>query len=147
MWSKNGKDATAADFKAGDKIYVLPRSLPSGSIMARAITDTPAAATQMKERQSTSVPGVVKSVDPAAYKLILETPTNDTRSLQGSAETEVVQKSRTVGWPALKVGQHVRARLRHDDTGEMVCSRITIETAKGKGPKTLTAKTVKPTPK
>ena len=40
-WSRNGKPATAADFKAGDKVCIIPRSLPSGAIMARAVSDTP----------------------------------------------------------------------------------------------------------
>jgi hypothetical protein len=148
LWQKGGKEAAAADFKTGDKIYVLPRSLPSGAIMARAITDTSAAATQVKERQSTSLHGVIKSIDANAFKLTLETPTNDMRDLQGSAETEVVQKSRTVGWPALKVGQHVRVRLRHDDTDEMISSRITIETARsGKVASAQSGKSVKPATK
>src|SRR5262249_13857654 len=63
LWSKNGKEATARDFKPGDKIYVVPRALPSGSVMARAVADTPAGAAQLKERTATTVHGVVKELD------------------------------------------------------------------------------------
>ena len=129
-WSRNGKPASAADFKAGDKIVVVPRSLPSGAIMARAVSDTPQAAAQLKERQATSVHGIVKTVDVSAFKLMVETPTSDMRLIQGNAETEVVQKSKALSWTALRPGQHVGARLRHDYAGDAICWRITIETGK-----------------
>ena len=147
MWSKGGKDAAASDFKAGDRIYVLPRSLPSGAVMARAVTDTPGAGAQMKERQATSVHGVIKSVDPATFTLTVLTVANDTRALQGSADTEVVQKSRAVGWPALKPGQNVGARLHHNDAGESVCWKVTIETKGAKTGKSTTSKTAAKTVK
>ena len=129
-WSRSGKPASAADFKVGDKVVIVPRSLPSGAIMARAVSDTPQAAMQLKERQATSVHGVVKTVDATAYKLMVETPTSDMRLIQGNAETEVVSKSKALPWTALKPGQHVGARLRHDYAGDAVCWRITIETGK-----------------
>ena len=141
MWSKNGKDALSTDFKAGERIYVLPRSLPSGAVMARAVTDTPGAGAQMKERQSTSVHGVIKSVDPATFTLTVLTVANDTRAIQGSADTEVVQKSRAVGWPALKPGLNVGARLRHNAAGESECWKVTIETKGAKTGKSSTPKT------
>ena len=137
-WSRNGKPASAADFKAGDKVNIVPRSLPSGAIMARAVSDTPQAAAQLKERQATSVHGIVRTIDAAGYKLTVETPTSDMRLVQGNAETEVVQKSKALPWTALHVGQHVGARLRHDYAGDSICWRITIETGKtGIKPKKL----------
>ncbi len=139
MWSKGGKEGAASDFKAGDKVYVLPRALPSGAIMARAVTDTPGAGEQMKERQATSVHGVIRSVDAGKFVLTVQTPTNDMRALQGSADTEVVQKSRAVGWPALKPGQNVGARLRRNYAGESVCWKVTIEAKSAKSAKSKTA--------
>lgn len=129
-WSRNGKSASASDFKAGEKVCVIPRSLPSGAIMARAVSDTPQAAAQLKERQATSLHGVIKTVDAAGYKLMVETTSSDMRLVQGNAETEVVQKSKAMPWTALHPGQHVGARLRHDYAGDAICWRITIETGK-----------------
>ena len=130
MWAKNGKEATSTDFKVGEKVCILPRALPSGTIMARAITDTPAAAEQMKERQATSVHGVVKSIEASTFKLTLTTTAGDTRLLQGNIETQVMQKSHTVTWATLKTGQSVAARLRRNYAGESICWKLTIDAGK-----------------
>ncbi|HZP81894.1 MAG TPA: hypothetical protein VFB21_09675, partial [Chthonomonadaceae bacterium] len=39
-WSRGGKEIPASEFKAGDRVFVVPRALPSGALMARAVSDT-----------------------------------------------------------------------------------------------------------
>src|SRR2546422_1045647 len=40
IWSKGGKPASQDDFKAGEVVYVVPRLLPGGNIMATAVSES-----------------------------------------------------------------------------------------------------------
>src|SRR5262249_54423437 len=62
-WSKAGKAAGPGDFKAGETIVIVPRSLPSGAIMARIVADNPTAAAIEKERSARSVHGTIRALD------------------------------------------------------------------------------------
>lgn len=129
-WEKAGKEVDAAAFKPGDHVYVVPRSLPSGSIMARAVADTTSGAAQEKERLALSVHGTITSVDPAAHKCVMKTVAGDTRSLAYSDETEMVQNGKSIPVSSLKSGLHVAARIRHEAGGDEVVWRITVESAR-----------------
>jgi hypothetical protein len=135
-WSKGGKEATARDFKPGNKVYVVPRSLPNGDIMARAVADTPSGAAQMKERTAVTVHGVVQNVDVSAHKFVLATKAGDTRTLHYTDSTEVHQSGKTLPLTALKAGLSVGAHVKHDVDGEDVASRITIDASTGKNVRT-----------
>jgi hypothetical protein len=126
-WAKAGKEVDGTAFKPGDHVYVVPRSLPSGSIMAKAVADTPSGAVQEKERLALSVHGTVTSVDMAAHKCVLKTVAGDTRNLAFSDETEMVMSGKTVPLTNLKSGLHVAARIRHEAGGDEVVWRITVE--------------------
>jgi hypothetical protein len=129
-WEKAGKEVEAAAFKSGDRVFVVPRSLPSGGIMARAVADSTAGAAQEKERLATSVHGTITAVDSAAHKLTLATTAGDTRSLAYTDETEVVLAGKPLTLASLKTGQHAAARVRHEAGGDEVVWRITIETGR-----------------
>lgn len=136
---KNGKEATPTDFKAGDKIYVAPRPLPSGEIQARAIADSETAVAQLKEESGTTVHGVIKTVDPAAHKLTLLTRAGETRDLIGTPDTNIHKAGKTLTWSLLKSGTPVSVRLRSNEVGDTEIWRITIESirsvAKARGAK------------
>ena len=126
-WDKAGKEVDASAFKPGDHVYVVPRSLPSGSIMARAVADSTSGAAQEKERLALSVHGTITSIDMAAHKCVLKTVAGDTRTLAFSDALEIVASGKTLPQTALKSGLHVAARIRHEAGGDEVIWRITIE--------------------
>jgi hypothetical protein len=132
LWSRGGKAVQPAEFKAGDKIYVVPRALPGGDVQARAVADNPVAATQLKERASTSVHGTIKTLDPAAHTLTLSTTTRDTRTLTCDADLEVLRGSKPLTWSDLKAGQNIIARLRHGEGEEPLVWRITLQSSRTK---------------
>jgi hypothetical protein len=133
-WEKAGKEVEPSAFKAGDHVYIIPRSLPSGSIMARAVADTNAGAVQEKERLATSVHGTIASVDMAAHKLVMQTVAGDTRSLAFGEDTEVVRSSKPQPLSTLRPGLHVAARIRHEAGGDETVWRITIEAPRKSSP-------------
>lgn len=126
-WEKAGKEVDGAAFKPGDHVYVVPRTLPSGSIMAKAVADSLTGAAQEKERLALSVHGTVTQVDMAAHKCVLKTVTGDTRSLAFNDDTEMVVNGKSVPLANLKAGMHVAARIRHEAGGDEVAWRITVE--------------------
>jgi len=126
-WEKAGKEVDAAAFKPGDHVFVVPRSLPSGAIMARAVADSTAGAAEEKERLATSVHGVISSVDMAAHKVVLKTAAGDTRNLAFNEETELIVAGKSQPQSGLKAGLRVAARIRHE-AGDEVTWRFTVET-------------------
>jgi hypothetical protein len=135
-WSKGGKEASAHDFKAGEKVYVVPRSQVSGDVMARAVADTPTGAAQMKERTARTVHGTVQSVDAGAHKLVLATKAGDRRTLLYTDSTELHQSGKSLPLTSLKAGLSVGARVKHDVDGEEIASQITVDASTGKNAKT-----------
>ncbi len=144
LWEKSGKQASAADFKPGDKVSIVPRSLPSGNIMASVIADTAQAAAQGKEHKSTSVHGTLQSLDAKNHSFVMKTEAGEMRTLSYTEPLEVKQDSKTVTLSALKPGQPIAARVKHDDTDTEVVWRITVETGRKK---TTTKKTTAALPK
>jgi hypothetical protein len=129
LWNKGGKEAKPADFKAGDNISIVPRSLPSGGIMASVVADNAQGAAIGKERKATSVHGVIQTLDSAMHTLTLKTEAGDTRILTYTETTEVHQNSKTLPLTSLKVGQSVGTRIRHEDDDKEIVWSITIGTA------------------
>ena len=129
-WAKGGKEADAAAFKVGDHVFVVPRSLPSGAVMARAVSDSMTGAAQEKERLAPSVHGAVVSADLSAHKLVLKTLAGDTRSLAFSDETEVVSGGKPAPLTILRPGLRVVARVRHEAGGDETVWRVTVETSR-----------------
>ena len=142
-WEKAGAETSAEQFKAGDKVFVVPRSLPSGGVFARAVADTPGGADQGKERTATSVHGTILALEPAAYKITLKTAAGDTRNFAFNDETEVKKNSKPIPVTTLKPGEHVSARLRHEESGDELAWRITVETGRKTTTKTRKISTVK----
>lgn len=129
-WQKGGKPAAAADFKAGDRVYVVPRLLPSGGIMAMAVSDAPEGAAVLKERSRSTVSGVVKALDAGKRALHLHTAAGDEREIVLAADIIVRQASKDVPLTAVHPGQAVSVRLSRAADNELEASRITIQTRK-----------------
>jgi hypothetical protein len=131
LWSRGGKTVQPADFKIGDRVYVVPRALPGGEVQARAVADSAPEAGVLKERAAVSVHGTIRALDPAAHTLILTTTAHDTRILTCAADLEVLRGGKTLAWDDLKVGQTVTARLHRDTDEKPVAWRITIQARAG----------------
>jgi len=126
LFSHAGKTASASDFKAGDKVYVVPRSLPSGNIMAVAVADSLATAERLKERAKTTVGGTVRAIDLTKHILNLHTIAGDERELLLDPECTVRQASKDVPLSAVHTGLQINAHVTHNDEGELVVNKITI---------------------
>ena len=145
-WERDGKEVAASAFKPGDGVYIVPRALPSGNVMARAVANSSKGAEQEKERTAASVHGVILGLDPPNFKLTLKTLAGDTRNLALTDETEVKLNSKPILITDLKPGQHVSARLRHGDGGDEIAWRITVENGKKSSSKTRKTASIKRKP-
>jgi len=140
-WARAGKPCSAADFKAGEKVYVVPRLLPSGGIMALAVSDSTNSAAILKERSRIYVTGTVKVINPEKRLLNLHSVAGDDRELPIAESCVVRKESKDQPLTAVKPGQTITVRLARDEENEQHITRITIKTSK-------TAKTRPPaTPK
>ena len=129
-WAKSGKPSSAADFKAGEKVYVVPRLLPSGGIMAIAVSDSTDSAAKLKERSRIYVTGTVKVINPEKRLLNLQSVAGDNRELPIAESCVVRKESKDQPLSAVKPGQTVTVRLARDDENEQHITRITIQTKK-----------------
>src|SRR5688500_10484280 len=129
-WSKTGKPCSAADYKAGEKVYVVPRLLPSGGIMAIAISDSTNSAAILKERSRIYVTGTVKVINPEKRLLNLQSVAGDNRELPIAESCVVRKESKAQPLTAVKPGQTVTVRLARDEENEQHITRITIQTKK-----------------
>jgi len=126
LLSRGGKTIQPSEFRSGDTVYVVPRALPGGDVQARAVADSMAAATLLKERASTSVRGTIHTLDSALHTLMLTTPGHEVRSLICDTDLEVTRGGKSLPWEGLKVGQNVTARLHRNDVGVPAVWHITI---------------------
>jgi hypothetical protein len=129
-WQKSGKPAAATDFKAGDRVYVVPRLLPSGSIMASAVSDAQEGAAVLKERSRSTVSGVVKALDGPKRALRLHTVAGEEREIVLAPDVVVRQASKDVPLTILHPGLNVSVRLARTADNEVEASRITIQSRK-----------------
>ena len=140
--SKGGKPATTADFKPGSKVYVVPRMLPSGGIMAVAISETSESAAKLKERARSTLSGTVKAISAEKKTLSIRSVSGDDRDLNIAADVIVRHLSKDVPLTAVKPGQTVSLRLTRNEENEQVISKITIQSRK-----TIVKKLPAPKPK
>lgn len=142
--SRGGQSASIADFKAGEKVYVVPRLLPRGNLMATAISDSGGSAARLKERAGRSVTGVVKALDTTKRTLSLHSAAGDDRDLVLAPACRVRMASRDVPLTVVHPGITVTASLTRNEEDEQVVSRITIQTKRSGRRATSGSKTVRP---
>lgn len=129
-WSRAGKDASPENFKVGETVTVVPRSLPSGNVMAAIVADSMQEATRTKERHARSVTGQITSLDSKEWHVVLSLSPQETREFTYSPQTLVKLGSRPMTVAALKIGQRIRASLKQVDEKLPEAYRITIEAKK-----------------
>ena len=129
-WSKAGKPCSAEDYKAGEKVYIVPRLLPSGGIMALAVSDSTNSAAILKERSRIYVTGAVKVINSEKRILNLLSVAGDNRELPIADDCVVRKDSKDQPLTAVKPGQTVTLRLGRDEENEQQITRITIQTKK-----------------
>jgi Cu/Ag efflux protein CusF len=129
-WSRAGKPAAALDFKPGEPVYVVPRLLPGGGVMAVAVSDASADAAKLKERSKTTVTGTIKSVDAEKRAIALRSTAGDERDLTASPDCAVRHNGKDVPFATVKPGLTVTVHLKRDETGERVARLITIKSAR-----------------
>lgn len=130
LWGKSGAAASAADFQPGERVHVVPRLLPSGGIMALAVSDATEGAARLKERTRRTVNGTVKAFDAARKILSLRTAAGEDRELVVAPNCLVRREAKDVPLSAVRPGQSVTAHLKRNDVGEQEVVRITIQAAK-----------------
>lgn len=135
-WNRGGKEVTAAAFKAGDKVEIIPRSLPGGNVMARVVADNLSDAERSKAEGAGILSGVFKSADAAAHTITFIMDGAESRTVPYNAETEIRLRSKAATIASLKAGQHITVHLEHTDDGKELATRVTIEQTRPK----LTAK-------
>jgi hypothetical protein len=129
-WQKGGKPAAPADFKAGVRVFVVPRLLPSGSIMASAVSDAQEGAAVLKEWSRSTVSGVVKALDAPKHALRLHTIAGEERDIVLAPDVVVRQASKDVPLTILHPSLNVSVRLARTPDNELEASRITIQLRK-----------------
>jgi hypothetical protein len=139
-WAKGGKPATPADFKPGSKVYVAPRMLPSGGIMAIGISETAESTAKLKERAKPTISGTVKAISAEKKTLSIHSVSGDERSLNIATDVVVRHLSKDVPLTAVKAGQTVSLRLTRNEENEQVVSKITIQSRKTIAKKPVSAK-------
>src|SRR5207249_862075 len=125
-WSKGGQPVTEEDFKAGEVVYVVPRLLPGGNVMAVAVSDSSQSATHLKERAKYTASGTLSAVDLPNRKIALKTISSDLRELKLAEDCEARVAGRAVPLTYLKAGQQVTAHLRKNEEDEREVKLITI---------------------
>jgi hypothetical protein len=129
QWGKAGKPASDADFKPGDKVYVSPRLLPGGGIMAVAVSDAPEFTARLHERTRPTVTGAVRACDLRKMTLSLHSAAGDDRDFTLAPDCVVRMASKDVPLTSIRAGQTVTVHLKRDEEGEQVVTRITIRAA------------------
>ena len=140
-WEKNGKVAASTDFKEGDTVTVSPRSLPSGTIMAKIVADqlkvvdkkTKAVSAKRTtstkratSRKGISIRGMLQSLDRDQHCFTLHME-GETRLIYYVAATEIRVRTRAATFAALLNGQTVSVRLSTFPEEPNLATRITIE--------------------
>jgi hypothetical protein len=128
LWAKDGHPVAPVDFVAGDIVYIVPRLLPGGSVLAVGVSDTKEMAARLKERSRFTVTGTLKTVNLATRAVSLHTLAGDSRDITLLPDCVVRRAAKDVAFGALKAGQTVTVHLTRNDEGEKVGKQITIQT-------------------
>jgi hypothetical protein len=132
QWSKAGKPVPASDYKAGDKVYVVPRLLPGGGTMAIAISDGGSDAAKLKERSRFTVSGTIRTWNAEKRTISLATAAGDDRSLTLLPDCAIRNSGKDVPISYVRQGQAVTLHLTRDETGGQVVKQVTIKKAAAK---------------
>lgn len=135
LWARAGKDATPSSYKAGDVVFVTPRLLPGGAVMAIAVSDTAADAARLKERARSTVSGTVRSFDLATKTLAVLTAAGDDRRFSLDAGVVIRMASKPVPVSALRPGAPVTVHFRRTLEGDEAAFQITIQTKRPARPR------------
>ncbi len=124
QYIREGKAASAASFKPEEQIFIIPRSLPSGKVMARGVADTEADAVLLSERLKSTLSGTLQSIDSSKHTLILTTAAGDHRMLSFPENVNVWIGSKAAKISDLQPGMHLKIRMHGDSTGEELITEI-----------------------
>ena len=131
QFEKSKKPATLTDFKVGDIVFIVPRSLASGAIQAVAVSDGKADAIHLKERLKTTVMGTIRTIDLKKMVLGLRSTTNDDRDFEIADDCTATLSGRAIPLTFLKPGLTVTLHLTKRDEDTQVVSKITVQSKKG----------------
>lgn len=129
-WGFGAKVADASAAKVGARLFVAPRLLPGGGVMAMAAADTRAFCLVLQERSRPTAKGTIAAVNAGAGQLTLKAVSGDVRGLKLADKVVVRRGGKDVGVQALRVGLRVTLHLRASDLGEREVSLVTIQTEK-----------------
>lgn len=139
-WRKAGSPAQPADFPAGSRVWVAPRLLPNGRIMATGVADTKQGAEGLRERSRPTVTGRLTRIDLITSRLTLVSASGETHTAIWHDPPRVRRDGRDVPFGTLHVGQWVTAHLKKDGPGDRLVTLVTVKStptapsASGKAP-------------
>ena len=136
-WEKEGKTASQKDFKSGETVTVAPRSLPSGTIMAKIVADhlpekevkkrTSSGRTPRSGKSVKTLRGQITQLELQNRRFYLQF-TGNSATIYVTAATEVRIRTKPASLSALRIGQQVSVRISTAEDGTITATRITIET-------------------
>lgn len=126
-WRKSGGPAQPADFATGSRVWVAPRLLPNGRIMAVGVADTRQGAEGLRERSRPTVTGRLTLVDVAARKIAIVSASGEAHEAVWHDAPRVRREGRDVPLGTLAVGQWVTAHLKKDGAGGRLLTLLTIK--------------------
>jgi hypothetical protein len=109
---KNGAAVPASAFAVGAPVAVQPRSLPSGDLMARVISDSAADIATVGMESRASWKGKIESVDAARNALVLRRDDGQAREVAVAADAKIARGKAPLAMKDLAPGLNVRIHLR-----------------------------------
>ena len=129
-WSRGGRAVDAGAFRAGDRVFVAPRLLPSGAVMAIAVADTEAAAAALRDEAKPAFAATLVAVDLAKHMLRVRTAAGATRELPLAEDCVARRGGVEVALDTVRPGTPITVWRRRDEHGDRVVSHITVKSAR-----------------
>ncbi|MEP6754011.1 MAG: hypothetical protein ABJA67_00805 [Chthonomonadales bacterium] len=129
-YTKGGKAATLADFKVGETVHVIPRSLPGGNLQAIAVADIKVDAIHLKERSKLTVTGTIRAIDLKKMILSFRSTTGDDRDFEIAEECVATQLGKPIALTQLHAGLNATIHLTRREEDSQVVTKITVHSKK-----------------
>jgi Cu/Ag efflux protein CusF len=123
---KSGHAAAPTDFKPGDTIWIAPRLLPGGSVMALSASDTENELKTIKNRNKKTLRGVLRIITSGNSPLKILSDDGVESEWPLAENCTVYLKSKSVGITALQTGMRVTLHFIDLPNDAKSIQRITI---------------------
>lgn len=125
-WMQAGNPTSPDAFQVGMTVFVAPRLLSNLDTVALAVSNRDRDTQQARERTLPTVRGVVQLHDPLAKRIVVRTPSGDTREFVYDQQTEFVSNGKPIKPEQVKVHAEVTIHRRRNPDGSEYARRITL---------------------